>query len=282
MAKHTIAELQQYQALTLNQKIEMTKARIKAWVEHYGLDGVYVSFSGGKDSTVLLHIARQLYPDIKAMFVDVPTQYPELKEFVKKFENVDIISPKMSFMEVCEKYGFPIISKEVSECVYGARKYLTSILQAKTRLTEPNRTEPYAYFHQKITGTGKYQKKESIPNNAEILEKAHLEALRGGNTTYINMKQCTFSELLADTDMMALSKMTRGGTTESIVGSVESVNLRQVADSIARGGVQHLAPERTQNLLGWRRFGCALHEPKVGSCSRSVRGMGTEEDGDYP
>ena len=91
MARHTIEELHQYQALTLEQKVEMTKERIKAWVDHYGLDGVYVSFSGGKDSTVLLHIARQMYPDIKAVFVDTGLEYPEIRKFVKTFDNVDII-----------------------------------------------------------------------------------------------------------------------------------------------------------------------------------------------
>lgn len=51
--------LQRLFDLPLDLKVEMTKARIKEWYEHY--DGqVYVSFSGGKDSTVLLHIVREL------------------------------------------------------------------------------------------------------------------------------------------------------------------------------------------------------------------------------
>ena len=141
MARHTIQELHQYQALTLEQKIEMTKERIKAWVDHYGIDGVYVSFSGGKDSTVLLHIARQMYPNIKAMFVDVPTQYPELRDFVKQFDNVDIVRPKMSFVEVCDKYGFPIIGKEVANCVNNARKYLTRLRAEKQSLQTDRQTD---------------------------------------------------------------------------------------------------------------------------------------------
>lgn len=132
MSKHTISELHQWQALPLSVKIRMTKERVRNWINEFGEDGVYVSFSGGKDSTVLLDIVREDYPNIKAMFVDVPTQYPELKEFVKTFDNVDIVKPKISFVEVCEKYGFPLISKEVSECVSGAKKYLTSILQENT------------------------------------------------------------------------------------------------------------------------------------------------------
>ena len=113
MPKHTITDLHQMQSLPLSAKIQMTQRRIEEWVDRFGEDGVYVSFSGGKDSTVLLDIARKLYPDLKAMFVDVPTQYVELREFVKSFDNVDIVKPKISFMEVCEKYGFPLISKEV-------------------------------------------------------------------------------------------------------------------------------------------------------------------------
>lgn len=115
------------QALPLESKVAMTKRRIQTWVDEFGLDGVYVSFSGGKDSTVLLHIARQLYPNIKAMFVDVPTQYPELKEFVLTFDNVDIVHPKISFAQVCERYGFPFFSKEIADTVDGARKYFEKV-----------------------------------------------------------------------------------------------------------------------------------------------------------
>ena len=88
------------QALPLEAKVSMTKARIREWVNYWGLDGVYISFSGGKDSTVLLHIARSIYPDIKAMFVDTGLEYPEIREFVKTFDNVDIIRPKMNFKKV--------------------------------------------------------------------------------------------------------------------------------------------------------------------------------------
>ena len=134
MANRTADDLRQKQALPLPLKIALTKDRIRQWVHEFGEDGVYVSFSGGKDSTVLLDIVRNKcgYKDIPAVFVDVPTQYPELKEFVKTFDNVTIIKPKISFMQVCEKYGFPLISKEVSECVSGARKYLRKIVDRQT------------------------------------------------------------------------------------------------------------------------------------------------------
>ena len=105
------------QALPLEVKVRMTESRIREWVREYGTSGVYVSFSGGKDSTVLLHIVRNLYPDIEAVFVNTGLEYPEIQQFVKTFDNVTILRPQMRFDEVIKKYGYPLISKEASECV---------------------------------------------------------------------------------------------------------------------------------------------------------------------
>lgn len=119
-----IRELKYLQSLPLVQKIEMTAERIDGWYDHY--DGkVAVSFSGGKDSTVLLDIARNHWrghKDIKAVYVDTGLEYPEIRQFVKTFDNVEIIRPKMRFDEVIKKYGYPIISKEVSRCVQYGKK----------------------------------------------------------------------------------------------------------------------------------------------------------------
>lgn len=132
MAKHTIEELYQWQALPLSIKVLMTKERIRNWVNEYGEDGVYVSFSGGKDSTVLLNIVRSMYPNVKAVFVDTGLEYPEIREFVRTFDNVEWLKPKMNFRQVIEKYGYPFISKEVSECVDGARKYIRILTDRQT------------------------------------------------------------------------------------------------------------------------------------------------------
>ena len=163
MKRHTIQDLQELQALSLDLKVALTKQRIREWVRYFGQDGVYCSFSGGKDSSVLLDIVREEYPNVTAMFVDVPTQYPELREFVKTYDNVDIVKPKISFAEVCKKYGFPLISKEVSESVQGARKYLTYLIESKTVLTDrqtDRQTDklPYQYWYDRLCGQGKYAK----------------------------------------------------------------------------------------------------------------------------
>lgn len=127
MNKHTIDDLYQMQSLSLDAKIRMSMARIEGWIDEFGIDGVYVSFSGGKDSTVLMDIIRNKmgYNDIPALFVDVPTQYPELKKFAQTWDNVEVVHPSISFMEVCEKYGFPLISKEISQYIYEEKIYLS-------------------------------------------------------------------------------------------------------------------------------------------------------------
>lgn len=90
MAKHTISDLYQMQSMPLSIKVRMTEKRIRGWIEEYGVDGVYVSFSGGKDSTVLLDIVRKLYPDVLAVYVDTGLEYPEIREFVKSFDNIEV------------------------------------------------------------------------------------------------------------------------------------------------------------------------------------------------
>ena len=52
MAKHTMTDLLQMQSLPLEAKIRMTMLRVRGWINEYGKDGVYISFSGGKDSTL--------------------------------------------------------------------------------------------------------------------------------------------------------------------------------------------------------------------------------------
>ena len=118
--KYTLEDLKAMQAWSLERKIQVTQTRLIEWYQKF--DGkVRVSFSGGKDSTVLLHIARQLYPDIEAVFVDTGLEYPEVRDFVKTFDNVTILRPKMRFDEVIKKYGYPLISKETALTLHYAR-----------------------------------------------------------------------------------------------------------------------------------------------------------------
>lgn len=115
-------QLRQMQALPLDVKVAKTKQRIREWVDFFGEDGAYISFSGGKDSTVLLDIVRELYPNITAVFSDTGLEFPEIREFVKSFENITWVKPKLTFKQVIEKCGYPVISKEQAEWIYRVRK----------------------------------------------------------------------------------------------------------------------------------------------------------------
>lgn len=118
---HTNEELEKLLQMSLADKITMSKLRIVEFYEHY--DGnVVVSFSGGKDSTVLLHLVRSLFPNVKGVFCDTGLEFPEVKDHVKSMENIDIIHPQLSFLQVIEQYGWVYPSKETAEKIYYAKK----------------------------------------------------------------------------------------------------------------------------------------------------------------
>ncbi len=115
-------KLKYLQSLPLEIKIAKTQERLYEWIKHFGINNVYISYSGGKDSEVLLDIARQDYHNIKAVFCNTTMEFPEtVKQVLKRCEqgyNIDIIRPKMSFAKVIEKYGYPVVSKEQSRYIY--------------------------------------------------------------------------------------------------------------------------------------------------------------------
>lgn len=126
----TAEEKLAFMSMSLDDKIKRTKQLITEW--YYQFDGkVYVSFSGGKDSTVLLHIARSLKcgKNIVGVFSDTGLEYPEIREFVSKQENIIQIRPKLTFKQVIEKYGYPVISKEQSLYLYQYRNTKSEILK---------------------------------------------------------------------------------------------------------------------------------------------------------
>lgn len=122
---HTENDLRVMQSLPLDIKIRMSKRRIRDWLDYYGEEGVYIAWSGGKDSTVVRHLVREEYPGAVSVFSNTGLEYPEIQRFVmaakKRGEPVEIFRPKMRFDEVIKKYGYPIISKEVSEKIRKAR-----------------------------------------------------------------------------------------------------------------------------------------------------------------
>lgn len=136
------------QQLPLNLKVRYTLDRIKAWYDHFDGD-VYISFSGGKDSTVLLHLVRSLYPDVPAVFCDTGLEFPEIRDFVKTIDNVEWLKPSKPFTQVIKDYGWPIVSKEQSQFIH---QYRT----AKSQKTKDTRMNGNKYGRGKISEKWKY------------------------------------------------------------------------------------------------------------------------------
>lgn len=120
----TYKELQERQSWTLEQKIDHSLGIIEKFYNE--LNGkVYVSFSGGKDSTVLLWLCRRLYPDIKVVFCNTRMEYPSIVRFVRETQrsgvNLEIIQPRRFPRDIICKGGFPLVSKLVAEQIRSIR-----------------------------------------------------------------------------------------------------------------------------------------------------------------
>lgn len=137
-AVHTAERLKELQALPLDRKIQISQTRIIEWYQR-NKGNVVVSFSGGKDSTVLLHLVRSIYPDVPAVFSNTGLEYPEIFRFVQTFPNVEIVRPKMVFSEVISTYGYPLIGKEVAEAIYYARRIRSQSVQVEREREQERR-----------------------------------------------------------------------------------------------------------------------------------------------
>lgn len=159
-------ELRQKQSLPLEQKVVYSVQRIRDWYEHWQGD-VYVAFSGGKDSLVLLDIVRSVYPDVPAVFVDTGVEWPEIREYVRSVEsvypNIIWIKPDISFPNVLKTYGYPVISKQIAKRLNCVR-HPTGNNDATVRL-----------YTEGIRSDGTKAKRFMIPKTWQFLKDAPFE-----------------------------------------------------------------------------------------------------------
>ena len=107
--------------MTLEDKIEFSKSVIREWHKHWN-GKVFVAFSGGKDSTVLLHLVRSVFPDVKGVFSNTGLEYPEIMDFAKSHDNVEMVLPRKKFIKVLEEDGFPVTNKQQARKIVRLQK----------------------------------------------------------------------------------------------------------------------------------------------------------------
>ena len=111
-------QLIQRQGLPLDIKIKLTKRRIKEFYKYFK-GKVYISYSGGKDSEVMLHLIKSIYEDVKVVFVDTGTELDTREHAIKKSDI--ILRPKVPMLKIWNKYGIPFPSKQQADFIYKAK-----------------------------------------------------------------------------------------------------------------------------------------------------------------
>lgn len=162
--------------MNLESKIIQTKYLIKQTINEFGLEHVYISYSGGKDSTVLSHIAKQLYPNILHIFANTTNEYPETLQHIrwekeKNETNLITVIPKdahgkvWTFKRVVETYGYPMFSKNVANAI---RTY-------QHAASETTKQHSIDYINRNFR---KYEKYKELPISDKCCDKLKKEPLR--------------------------------------------------------------------------------------------------------
>lgn len=185
--KHQPWELRQMQSLSLDSKKKMSYARIAGWYEEFG-DDTYVSYSGGKDSTICLEMVAKYCKEygyiMHVAFCDTGLEYPEIRKFARENttriaerygikSTFDNLKPDMIFRQVLIEYGYPIISKEISKIVYGARH-------------SENKKQSYINKLRGLNPDGSFSEYKQRYKKYEILLKAPFEI---SNRCCVKMKE---------------------------------------------------------------------------------------------
>lgn len=114
-------KLHKYKDQDLKKKVLYSQEIISKGLKHS--KNPTVSWSGGKDSTIILHLILKFEPDIPVLFVDTGCLFPETEQYVDeltalwKINLIRLKSEKHDFNSITQKYGFPIFSKNISSNV---------------------------------------------------------------------------------------------------------------------------------------------------------------------
>lgn len=93
---------------------------IRDTINKYGIDNFYLSFSGGKDSTILHYLLDLAIPNnkIPRLFINTGMEFVDIVKFVRELQNTDdrivIINSGLPITKMLQNYGYPFKSKQHS------------------------------------------------------------------------------------------------------------------------------------------------------------------------
>jgi len=177
--------------MMISEKVEATRIRkaaeiikpiegcLERAVDEHG-DGCAVSWSGGRCSTVALHMTLRIKPDVKVLFCDTGVEYPETYHFINRMrsewglKNFIRTMPEKNFWACVEQYGLPMTRSEMRRldnqgvpkcCIYlkerpamkairenGIRCMITGLRAAESRMRFFSIRKKGQYFYSKRWG----------------------------------------------------------------------------------------------------------------------------------
>lgn len=138
--------------LTLYDRIEVIKStNVKYDLEH----NAYLSFSGGKDSTILHYLLDMALPNnrIPRVFIDTGIEYQMIREFVlglaKNDDRFVIIKPSKPIKQTLEEVGYPFKSKQHSHNVMLYQKHNKEKFKEIKKVIDDDMTllQNYEFIH---------------------------------------------------------------------------------------------------------------------------------------
>lgn len=132
---------------SMEQKLDHTVGTIDKFVRMTN-GKAYVAFSAGKDSLVLLDIARRFVnKNILAVFDNTGMEYPESVQYAMGFSNLEIVKPKVPIKQMINKIGFPLVSKDISHKLAIMRKNMNGKYAEKLlRKRQTDGSNRYGYL----------------------------------------------------------------------------------------------------------------------------------------
>lgn len=125
---------------------------IRDTIRKYGEENFYLSFSGGKDSTVVHYLVDMALPDnkIPRVFSNTGIEFKAIVDFVKSFddERFVIIPPSKNIRETLEEVGYPFKSKMYSNWLKVYQKHADRI-DPYIKMVEEDATllDSYDFIH---------------------------------------------------------------------------------------------------------------------------------------